>query len=262
MKKLLVAVFDNNEDAFNSSVLINQLHRDGDITVFGTVVLEKDDQGEVSLKQAKDQKSGESWALGFLGGSLIGAFAGPAGLALGASIGGLTGLCVDVDRAGVDVTFIDEVSAAIEPGKTALVIDLDEGWTTPIDSCVDSNNGIVFRRNRSEVVEDQLQREAEEISREYAELKSDMASANDEAKASMQKHLDALNKKSKETQRLINKRVADIQDDASLKSKALTAQIDTATEKGKVKIEKRLASLQESLEQNQAQLQSSYDKLD
>lgn len=261
MKKLLVAVFDTNEEAFNTSTAITNLHRDGDITVFGTVVLDKNSEGEVVLKQSKDGASGEGWALGFLGGSLLGAFAGPAGLAVGASIGGLTGLSFDAARAGVDVTFIDEVSAAIEPGMTALVLDLDENWTTPIDSAIDANNGIVFRRNRDDVVEDQLQRESEALTQECDELKADMANATGEAKASMQKSLDKLTEKSEETQRLIAQRVEDIKADSSAKTDALKAQLETASEQGKAKVEKRLASLEEGFNKSKLKLQTSIDKL-
>lgn len=260
MKKLLVAVFDTNEEAFNCTVAINELHRNGDISVFGTVVLEKDSEGEVQLQQSKGT-GGKSWALGFLGGSLLGAFSGPSGLALGASLGGLTGLCVDMNRAGVDVSFIDEVSGAIEPGMTALVVDLDENWTTPIDSCVDAHNGIVFRRNRDDVVEDQLQRESEALTQECDELKAEMESTTDEGKASIQKNLDKLKEKSEEIQRLITERIEDVKAESSSKTDALKAQLVTASENGKEKVEKRLTSLEESFNKSKLKLQNSIDNL-
>ena len=58
------------------------------------------------------------------------------------------------------MTFVDDVSKALTPGKAAVIADMEESWTTPVDAGCTSYGGIVFRRLRSEVVEDQLNREA------------------------------------------------------------------------------------------------------
>ena len=52
MNKMLVAVFENERDAFNGLSALKDLHKDGDITVFADVVLFKDSEGKVSAKDS------------------------------------------------------------------------------------------------------------------------------------------------------------------------------------------------------------------
>ncbi|KAB2875857.1 MAG: DUF1269 domain-containing protein [Bauldia sp.] len=57
---------------------------------------------------------------------LIGLLGRPVGLPIGAAIGGLTGLLFDLDRSGISVTFVDDVSKVLTPGKPAVIADMDE----------------------------------------------------------------------------------------------------------------------------------------
>ncbi len=261
MNKLIVAVFENQTDAFEASAALTDLHREGDISIFGSAIIEKDQNSQLSVKQQKDNSTGEGWAMGFLGGSLVGALAGPAGLAVGASVGGMTGLAFDMDRVGVDAEFVEEVSQALKPGNTAVILDVEEGWVTPVDTRVENHNGIVFRRNRSEVIDDQLLRESEMLNAEYKELKADMAEANDEMKASMQKHYDAVNKKVAATEELINKRMKETKESASEKSKKLKSQLEGASSRRKKKIQQRLDELDNSIVASEIKLNRSLQNL-
>src|SRR5678810_349267 len=96
--------------------------------------------------------------------SLIG---GPVGLAIGAATGSVAGLIFDVSTDDINTTFVDEVSSALIKGKTALIAEIDETWAVPIDTKLDSINGLVFRRLRDEVGEDQMARKSEAIAAEY-----------------------------------------------------------------------------------------------
>ena len=77
-------------------------------------------------------------------------------MAVGASLGGLAGLVFDANKSGVDVTFVDDVSKALTVGKTAVLAEVEETWTTPVDTRLHKLGGMVFRRLRGEVVGDQL----------------------------------------------------------------------------------------------------------
>lgn len=260
MKKLLVAIFDSNAEAFESAVALRSLHRDGDITIFGSLVLEKDEQGNISIKQGKSS-TGKGWALGLLAGSLVGSLGGSTGVVIGASVGGLTGLFTDFHRVGIDASFIDEVSDKLEPGLSMLIVDLDESWTMPVDLRIEENNGIVFRRNRDEVIDEQLQRESAAIKEELQELKAERSELNKEVKLSMQKRRQSLIKKSKSMQQIISTRLEDIQLETSKKTEALKAQLLTASEKSKSKIEQRLKKLQREEKQSKEKLVSSLEEL-
>jgi len=93
---------------------------------------------------------------------------------VGASLGGLTGLIVDLNRSGVDVEFVNDVSDALTPGRFALLADIQEGWTAPVDTRLREHGGLIFRRLRSEVIEDQLARESAQFTAEMYETQRDV----------------------------------------------------------------------------------------
>ena len=96
-------------------------------------MIAKDKSGKIEVKQAGDSGPVGA-AVGLLTGSSIGISAVPSELAVGASVGGLTGLLFDVSRSGVDVTFLDDVSRNLTAGKFAVLAEIDETWTTPVDT--------------------------------------------------------------------------------------------------------------------------------
>ena len=159
MNKMIVAVFDREAAAYDGLSALKDLHRDGDISLYSSAVIVKDKSGKIEIKQSAD--SGPvGTAVGLLTGSLIGILGGPAGMAVGASFGGFVGLISDLDKTGVGMTFLDDVSKTLTAGKVAVLAEVEESWTTPVDARLHSLGGIVFRRLRGEVVTDQLVRES------------------------------------------------------------------------------------------------------
>jgi len=240
MNKMLVAVFDAETAAFEGLSALKDLHKDGDITLYATTVLIKDNAGKITVKQT-DAQGPAGTAVGFLTGGLIGLLGGPAGLPIGAAIGGLTGLLFDVDRSGISVTFVDEVSKALTPGKAAVIADMDESWTTPVDARLHKYGAIVFRRLRSEVVEDQLNREAAAFQADLKALGEELRQASAENKAAIQKDVDAVKKQLKATQDQAKSRLAEAQAEMDAKVKALQDQAKGANERAKARIDKRIA---------------------
>src|SRR4030095_1114312 len=133
MNKMLLAVFTNEADAYKGVNALKDLHNSGDITVYATSVIVKDRTGLVSAKQSEDEGP-VGTAVGLLTGALVGLLGGPVGAAAGAYVGGLSGLLYDANQSGVDVQFVDDVSAVLLPGRAAVIADIDETWTTPINS--------------------------------------------------------------------------------------------------------------------------------
>ena len=67
-------------------------------------------------------------------GSLIGVIGGPVGMAVGAATGSMAGLMGDAVRTGVNDDFLVEVMETLTPGKYALVAEIAESWTMPLDT--------------------------------------------------------------------------------------------------------------------------------
>ena len=124
-------------------------------------IVEKDPLGNVSL-DSKDLPT--AWVLGAAGGALVGALggllAGPgaaaagtaagaaaasSGAAAGAIGGGATGTLADLTNWGLKADYLDTAATYLLPGKTALVAEVEEGSTGPIDTAV-ARHGDLLRR--------------------------------------------------------------------------------------------------------------------
>jgi uncharacterized membrane protein len=254
MNKMLAAVYNSEVVAVEGLSALKGLHKDGDITVYSTAVLVKDASGKVSMKQTADEGP-IGTALGMLAGSMVGLLAGPVGLAVGASLGGLTGLISDLHKSGIDVQFVDDVSKALSPGKAAVLADVEETWTAPVDARVGKLGGMVFRRLRSEVVEDQLARESAEFKAEVKQLKEELAQAHAENKAAIQAQIDDAKKKAQVMQDQAKARIDQAKREADAKITALQGQLKQASDRQKAKIEKRIAEVKADLEARHAKLQ-------
>ena len=254
MNKMMVAVFDSEAVAVEGLSALKGLHKDGIVTLYATAVLVKDASGKVSTKQSADEGPIGA-ALGILAGSMVGLLAGPVGLAVGASLGGVTGLIADLYKSGIDVQFVDDVTKALGPGKAAVLADVEESWTEPVDARVRKLGGIVFRRLRSEVVEDQLVRESAEFKAEVKQLKEDLAQAHAENKAAIQAQIDEGRKKAQVMQDQAKARIDQAKREADAKITTLQGQLKQASDQQKAKIEKRISEVRADLEARHAKLQ-------
>ena len=225
MNKILVAVFDSEKAAYEGLDALKSLHRTGDISLYASSVVAKDATGEVKVRQAAD--SGPLGTLvGIVAGSLVGLLGGPAGALIGGWLGAGAGLMYDLFSVGVSADFMDEVSTSLTPGKVALVADIDESWTTPVDTKLDALGATLFRRYTGEVADDQLAREAEVAETETRQLMAEFEQAEGEARAKAQATAAA----------------------QRAKVEAIVGRIDNATKQAKAELEARLATLHAQLQ--------------
>jgi uncharacterized membrane protein len=243
MNKMLVAVFDAEPAAYQGLSALKSLHTDGDITLHATAVVVKDSIGAVSVKQTADNGP-VGTAVGVLTGGLVGLLGGPVGFAVGASAGAVTGMLVDIGKQGVDVGFLDEVSKAMIPGKAAVIADVEETWETPVNTSIEKHGGLVFRRIRSEVAEDQLDRDSKAFHAELKELEEELKQANAETKATLQKQIAAVREKLAVTQAQAKSKAEQVKKEADAKIEAMREQMKQAGDRRKAKIEKRIAEVQ------------------
>ncbi len=242
MNKILVAVFDPETAAFQGLSALKDLHRDGDITLYASAVVVKDRTGQISVKQAADDGP-VGTAVGLLTGGLIGILGGPAGMAIGATLGGFTGFLFDLDQSGIGATFLDDVSKTLTAGKAAVLADVEESWTTPVDARLHERGGIVFRRLRAEVIEDQLARESAAFDADLKALQDDLKQGIAENKAAIQKDIERVKKQIEATQDQARTKLDQAKAETDAKIKALQDQVKGASDRSKARIEKRIADV-------------------
>src|SRR5216684_9049002 len=170
MDRMLVVVFDNESKAYEGKKALLQLEGEGSIGVYGYAVLAKNADGSASVQG--DDVGPIGSLVGTSLGSLIGVLAGPVGLAVGASAGLLAGGTADINNAGIGYDFIDDVSKVLLPNRVAVIAEIDEEWTTPVDTRMEAIGGTVFRRTLSEVKEQIHEENVAAMKADLAQLKA------------------------------------------------------------------------------------------
>jgi len=194
MDRMLVVVFDTEVKAYDGRNALLQLENEGSIAVFAYAVVAKNADGTATVKQGDD--SGPFGTLvGTSLGSLIGLLGGPAGLAIGASVGLLAGSTADLYNAGVGSDFVDDVTRELLPGKFAVLAEVREDWTTPVDVSMEAIGGKVFRRALSDVKHAQHEEEITAMKADLAQMKVELAQAHADRKAKLQEKINQLDAK-------------------------------------------------------------------
>jgi uncharacterized membrane protein len=191
MDRMLVVVFDNEVKAYEGKKALLQLDGEGSISVYAYAVLAKHADGTASVKQGDD--SGPiGTLLGTSFGSLIGLLGGPAGVAIGAATGLAAGGAVDLNNARIGEDFIDDVSKQLVPNKVALVAEIEEDWTTPVDTRMEAIGGSVFRRALSDVKDTVNDEDVAAMKADLAQMKAEHAKAHADRKAKLQGKINQL----------------------------------------------------------------------
>lgn len=205
MERMLVVVLDSEKNAFEGSSALRQLELDGSISIYAGAVVAKRADGTVSVKQLDDDAP-IGTLTGTAVGSLIGVLGGPVGLAIGALSGMTFGAAYDLDTARVGADFVDDVSSVLLPGKVALIAEIDEEWTTPVDTRMEALGGLVFRRALWEVREQIDDEDAAAMKADLAQLKSEISKANADRRAKLQGKVDQLQAKIEAQQKRASER--------------------------------------------------------
>ena len=248
MEKMLVVVFENETKAYEASRALNQLDYEGNITIHAEVVISKNGDGTVTVKQG-DGDFPIRMVSGTAIGSLIGLLGGPAGLAVGAVAGTMAGGFADLFVSGVDSDFLVEVSNVLTPGKYAIVADVSEEWVTPVDARMEALNGFVFRTARKSFEEAQRAREVAELRAEIDQLKAEHARAKAERKAKLQAKIDDLNTRLQAKLQEARQRSEQIKNETDAKVQALQQKAAKAQGDAKAVIHARVTEIKKRYEQ-------------
>src|SRR5215470_1485145 len=194
MDRMLVVVFPNESKAYEGKGALQQLDSEGSISVYAYAVLTKNADGTTTLKQG-DDVGPIGTLLGTSFGSLIGLLGGPAGAAIGAAAGLGAGSAADLDNARIGSDFIDDVAKVLLPNRVALVAEIEEDWTTPVDTRMEAIGGTVFRRALSDVEDTVDDEDVAAIKADMAQIKAEHAQARAERKAKLQEKINQLDSK-------------------------------------------------------------------
>jgi uncharacterized membrane protein len=192
--KMLVVVFDTEEKAYKGNTALFELETEGMVTVYASAVIAKNPDGTATVKHT-DTAPPLATIVGTPLGSLIGLLGGPTGLAVGTAVGLLAGVSADVHNARVGEDFVDDVKKDLLPNKFALVAEIKEDWTTPVDTRMEAIGGTVFRRALSDVKHTLHDEHIAAMKADQAQLKAEHAKADAARKTKLQEKMNQLDSK-------------------------------------------------------------------
>src|SRR5208282_6649911 len=194
MDRMLVVVFDTESKAYEGKKALLQLDGEGSIVVYALAVVAKNADGTASVRQT-DDPGPLGTLVGTSLGSVIGLLGGPAGLAIGAMVGLLAGSTADLNNARISDDFIDDINKELLPGKFAVAAEIQEDWTTPVDTRMEAIGGNVFRRALSDVKHTVDSEEVAAMKADMAQMKAEQAKAHADRKGKLQEKINQLDSK-------------------------------------------------------------------
>lgn len=155
MPNLVVLTFDDVDKAGEVLDALREEQHQHDISLDDSAVVIKAEDGSIEVDNEVDR----GVKVGAIGGGLLGLLigfllGGPiASLALGAIAGALGG---DLANLGIDQRFIDDVSAALEPGSSALFVMIREADPEATAETLAPYKGQIYYTNLPDETEAEL----------------------------------------------------------------------------------------------------------
>ncbi len=191
MNRMLVVVFDDEMRAREGENVLQRLEREGGIIVYGHAVLAKSTAGTVNLMRKQDYGPLDTLLSTPLG-SVIALLGGPSGLSISAATGFTFGKGYDADNARLGEDFVDDVRKAFLPGKVAILAEIREGWTAPVDARMGEVGGVVFRRSLSNVRRNLEEDTFAAMQADIVQLTAEQSLSESDRKTELQKKINQL----------------------------------------------------------------------
>ena len=192
--RMVVVVFDDESKAYQGKKALLALENEGSISVYDSAVIATNADGAATVRQTDDAPP-LGTIFGAPLGSVIGLLGGPTGFAIGTAVGLLAGVTADLHNARIGEDFIDDVKKDLLPNKFAVVAEIQEDWTTPLDIRMEAIGGTVFRRALSDVKHTIHDEDIAAMKADIAQMKAEHAEARAERKGKLQEKINQLDSK-------------------------------------------------------------------
>jgi uncharacterized membrane protein len=257
MSKFVVIVFPDETRAYQGTRALKELHAEASLTLYGMAVVAKDPEGKFWIKQSADPGP-VGTAVGALVGGLLGVIGGPIGVLAGATGGTMIGSLTDLFNYGVGADFIDKVANELAPGKTAVVAEIDETWTTPLDARIEGMGGTVLRTWRADFEDEQVAKEVAANRAAFEQLRAEYAQASGEAKARLKAKLDQAKADLVRSEKRLEAKLDALGKEANGKIAELQRQITDAKASAKMDLDQRIAAMRADYEARSAKLKQAW----
>jgi uncharacterized membrane protein len=170
MENVIAVNFEDDGNAYEALSKLKELDSEGQIGVAGAAVVERADDGSITVKDEVGEPAYSGTATGGIVGLVIGILGGPFGVLLGGATGVLIGSLFDLEDVDETESALEEISRAAHAGHTALLAHVSEQSPEVVDAALERLGGTVVRRPLEDVeaemaAAEQAQRAAKEAAR-------------------------------------------------------------------------------------------------
>jgi uncharacterized membrane protein len=151
MENIVIVTFDDANAALEGLRELQQLDDAGKLRLRNAAVVERRPDGTWRIADEDEVADFHATIAGGLVGTLVGVLAGPLGLLLGAAAGLLAGEVIDVTEDEARELIHEAMIRRVPPGTTALVGDVDEPASHPLDGPMATLGAQITRWPRAEV---------------------------------------------------------------------------------------------------------------
>jgi uncharacterized membrane protein len=237
MTNLIIASFSDEAKAIEASHKLTELESYGDITIYESVIVKKNADGEATLLQQTEATEGLRTLSGMAIGTMIGALAGPVGMLAGMLTGTLTGAVLESDYYDFSDDFGSKAIDNLQPGTTAIIAEVNEDSAVFIDDSLKPIGGTILRTDVDYEYDKYSDEQVEAFDAEIAEERAKIKSAAEAEKSKIQKKIGELKEKRR-------KRIAELKEKAQETAAKIEAPIK----------ERKVARLKNRIEKYQAKI--------
>ena len=194
MERMLVVVFKNRDKAQEGLRALVELDLHGAITVYAQAVVVRNADGTTLVEQGHAPGPFGS-LVGAALGAFIGLLGGAPGVAIGSMVGFFAGGTADMNKARIGEDFVDDVAEALLPDRAAVVADIEEDTTGPVDTQMEPIGGTIFRRTLSQVRHTIHDDHIAAIKADLAQIRAEHVRAHADRKAKLQERINQLESK-------------------------------------------------------------------
>ncbi|MFC3180553.1 hypothetical protein [Cypionkella sinensis] len=145
MNTYIAVIFSSGDKAHAGLRKLWQLDDEGALTVHGAAVVRRDDMGHIRVAD-RNSDLGTRTAIGVGIGALMGVFAGPPGLVVGALAGAAIGATADAVTETRRELAANEGFFTLKHGQSAVVAEVSETWASTLDEAMRPLGGTIYRR--------------------------------------------------------------------------------------------------------------------
>lgn len=140
--EVALLAFDNPHQAAEVLKRLQQLVRDDLLKLANAAVIQVDADGNATVEETADLKTGGGVLFGAVAGGLFGLIGGPIGAVAGAIAGATTGgVAANKIDFGFSDAFLDEVKGSLAPNTSVIITLVEQRWLERLIDVLDDYDG-------------------------------------------------------------------------------------------------------------------------